>query len=491
MIKIENLTFAYPSSYEDVFNNVSFQIDTDWKLGLVGRNAKGKTTFLNLLLGKYEYKGKIISSSEFTYFPYEVNDEDNLTIDILYEINPSLEEWRLLKEMSLLELKEDILYREFKTLSNGEKTKILLVTLFLDETKFLLIDEPTNHLDSMSRKKVASYLKKQKGFILVSHDRYFLDECVDHILSFERNKIDVQVGNFSSWLRNFYLEQEFEIDKNERLKKDITRLQKSSRQTAIWSKEGEKTKFGHGPVDRGFIGHKAAKMMKRSKVIESRRNDLINEKKKLLKNIESIDVLKFQELDFRSDFLGEIKSLEVIYDDKSIFEPVTFEINKGDIIFLEGINGSGKSSLLKLFNKENISFKGEFNLPSSLIISYVPQDATFLKGTLDEFASINDIDETLFKTILRKMDFYRIDFEKDMKDFSMGQKKKVLLAKNLSTKAHLYVWDEPLNYIDVFSRIQIENLIKTFKPTMILVEHDVNFKENLATKIININGKNM
>ena len=230
MIKAENLTFSYPGSYDNIFENAAFQIDTDWKLGFVGRNGRGKTTFLNLLLGKYEYSGKITSSVQFDYFPYPVADKTRMTEEILQEVCPLAEEWELMRELSCLEVDSDVLWRPFETLSNGEQTKVLLAALFLNEGHFLLIDEPTNHLDAGAREKVSAYLKKKKGFILVSHDRHFLDGCVDHILSLNRADIEVQAGNFSSWMENFERQQEFEMAQNERLEKDITRQIKQRRQ---------------------------------------------------------------------------------------------------------------------------------------------------------------------------------------------------------------------------------------------------------------------
>ena len=131
MIRVENLTFSYPSSYDYIFKDVSFQIDTDWKLGFIGRNGRGKTTFMKLLLGEYEYAGKIISSMSFDYFPYEVPDKTQLTEQILWEICPSTQEWEFIKELSYLKVKEDVLWRSFDTLSNGEQTKVLLAALFL------------------------------------------------------------------------------------------------------------------------------------------------------------------------------------------------------------------------------------------------------------------------------------------------------------------------------------------------------------------------
>lgn len=162
MIKIENLTFSYPTSYDNVFENISFQIDTDWKLGFVGRNGRGKTTLLNLLLGKYEYSGKIHASVQFDYFPYPVSDKAKLTCEIFSEIAPAAEEWELMRELSYLDVEADVLYRPFETLSNGEQTKILLAALFCNEGHFLLIDEPTNHLDVHAREMVSAYLKKKK-----------------------------------------------------------------------------------------------------------------------------------------------------------------------------------------------------------------------------------------------------------------------------------------------------------------------------------------
>ena len=252
MIKVENLTFSYPSSYDPIFENVSFQIDTDWKLGFVGRNGRGKTTFLNLLMDQYEYRGKIIKSVRFDYFPYLVKDTKKWTMEVLNEVCPQAEEWQIRKELYALEVDEEVLWRPFETLSNGEQTKVLLAALFLNEGHFLLIDEPTNHLDTHGRQIVSEYLRKKKGFILVSHDRCFLDGCVDHILSLNRSNIEVQSGTFSAFLQNFEQQQRLEEAQNESLKKDIRRLSQSAKRTQGWSDRVEASKTGETcQVDRG------------------------------------------------------------------------------------------------------------------------------------------------------------------------------------------------------------------------------------------------
>ena len=492
MIQVEDLTFSYPSSYDPVFEHVSFQIDTDWKLGFVGRNGRGKTTFLSLLLGKYEYQGHIQASVAFDYFPYPVEDRDRMTREIFSAVCPQAEEWELLKELSYLEVQEEVVWRPFSTLSQGEQTKVLLAALFLNDGRFLLIDEPTNHLDAKAREIVSAYLRRKKGFILVSHDRSFLDGCVDHILSINRSNIEVQSGNFSAWFTNFQRQQEFEQAQNIKLNREIVWMKNAARQSKNWSDAVEKTKNGTRisvlKADKGYVGHKAAKMMKRAKSIEARQHRAMEEKAGLLKNLETAEALKLAPRRYVSDTLVTFSEVAPIFHGKEVCQPISFTIKQGDRIVLDGKNGAGKSSLLKLLLGEPTEYRGTLRTGSGLILSYVPQDTSTLKGSLSEFAENNRIEESLFKAILRKLDFTRTQFEKNMEDFSAGQKKKVWLAKSLCEKAHLYVWDEPLNYIDWYSRMQIEDLIRQYAPTMLVVEHDLAFRTAIATKTVRLYG---
>lgn len=490
MIKVQDLTFSYPGSFDNIFESVNFQIDTDWKLGFIGRNGRGKTTFFNLLLGNYEYSGKILASVEFNYFPYSVSDRNKFTHEILEEICPQAADWEFLREISYLNVDAEVMYRPFKTLSNGEQTKVLLAALFLNAGQFLLIDEPTNHLDTDARKIVSNYLRKKKGFILISHDRIFLDGCVDHILSINRANIEIQSGNYSSWKLNFDRQQEHEKATNERLQKDIGRLKQSSKRSASWSHDVEASKNGTrnsgSKLDKGFVGHKAAKMMKRAKNLESRQQKAIEEKSKLLKNVEKTESLKLEQLQFKSNELVTLVDVSVKYNDQIVNELISFIVEQGDRIVLDGTNGSGKSSILKLLLGHPIQHTGLVTLGTGLIISYVQQDTSHLKGALSDFIEEHKIDETLFKSILSKMDFDRIQFEKDISHYSGGQKKKLLIAKSLCEKAHIYIWDEPLNFIDIYSRMQIEELIQQFNPTMVIVEHDKAFQQTVATKTISM-----
>jgi lincosamide and streptogramin A transport system ATP-binding/permease protein len=490
LINVTNLTFAYEGSYDNIFENVSFQIDTDWKLEFTGRNGRGKTTFLSLLLGKYEYSGKISANVVFEYFPFNVQNKEHHTLDVISDIVPDYLHWKLVHELSLLKISEDVLYRPFNSLSNGEQTKVLLAALFIKENSFLLIDEPTNHLDRNARKLISDYLNTKKGYILVSHDRSFLDNCVDHTLSINKTNIEIQRGNFSSWWENKKRQDNFELAENEKLRKDIKRLSDSSKRTGNWSHEVEKTKNGTrnsgSKVDKGNIGHKAAKMMKRSKSIAQRQQNAIDEKSKLLKNIEHSESLKISQLVFHKAQLAELDHVSIFYGERMVCADISFTIQQGERIALSGKNGSGKSSIIKLICGEDVSYSGNFIRDNRLKISYVSQDTSHLHGDLSEYATSNGIDESLFKSILRKLDFSSVQFEKDISDFSGGQKKKVLIAKSLCEEVHLHIWDEPLNFIDVISRMQIEELMLEYSPTLLFVEHDSEFCENVATKVIEL-----
>lgn len=493
LIQVSNLTFAYEGSYENIFENVNFQIDTNWRLGFTGRNGRGKTTFLNLLLGKYEYRGSISASVAFSYFPYPVVDGSVLTMDAVEAMYPDYEYWRLQREMAKLQLDDEVLYRPYDTLSNGEQTKLQLAVLFSKENNFLLIDEPTNHLDIRGRELVSQYLRGKKGFILVSHDRSFLDGCVDHILSINRSDIQICKGNFSTWMENKQRQDDFERAENEKLKKEISRLEETAREKAQWADTAEGRKIGADPLKvdkpknyRPYQGAKAAKAMARAKAIQQRQTAAIEEKSRLLKNIERSDTLKIFQTAFHSDRLAELRDVTIAYGREPVCQHISFAIRQGERIALQGANGCGKSSILKLICGQEIPYTGEFWRGNGLKISYVSQDASNLRGSLSDLARSSGTEESLLLAMLAKLDVPKLQTEKDLSSLSAGQKKKVLLAKSICEPAHLHIWDEPMNYIDVISRMQIEELLLQFRPTILFVEHDKAFCENVATKIIRL-----
>ena len=493
LIQVSDLTFAYEGSYDNIFDHVSFQLDTNWRLGFTGRNGRGKTTFLNLLLGKFPYQGSISSSVRFSYFPYAVENQEQFAMAVVEDIYPEYEYWQLQREMNLLELDQEVLWRPYETLSNGEQTKLQLAVLFLKENNFLLIDEPTNHLDIRGRELVSRYLSSKKGFILVSHDRAFLDGCVDHILSINKTNIEVCRGNFTTWWENKARQDAFEQAENEKLKKEISRLEETAKEKAQWSDTAERRKLRRDPMEvdnvkgwRPLQGAKAKKTMARSKAIEARQQAAIEEKSKLLKNIERSDTLKIFQTPYHTKRLALLQEVTIQYSGTPVCKNISFAIETGDRIALRGPNGSGKSSLIKLLCGEDIPHSGTVRIGSGLTISLVTQDTSHLKGKLSELAQYSGIDESLFLAMLAKLDVPKSQMEKDMSSLSAGQKKKVLIARSLCEKAHLHIWDEPMNYIDVISRMQIENLLLEYAPTILFVEHDRAFCENVATKCIDL-----
>ncbi|MGM0125279.1 ABC transporter ATP-binding protein [Enterococcus sp. AZ194] len=495
-IEIKNLSFGYDNQEGLLFDQATLNFDERWKLGLIGRNGRGKTTLLNILQGNLPYQGKINHQLAFVYFPQKIKDKNQLTYYVLNDIC-TFEQWELERELNLLHLSPDILWRDFPSLSGGEQTKVLLALLFIDQMHFPLIDEPTNHLDLLGRQQVAEYLKKKKqGFIVVSHDRNFVDEVVDHVLSIEKSQLVLYQGNFSVYEEQKRLRDEFEQAQNAKLKKEVSRLKKTAAEKAEWSRsrEGDKTKSRTGFIDtenrrvnKGSIGADAARTMKRSKAIVTRMETQATEKEKLLKDIEYIDPLHMNYQPSHKQRLLTVENLSLGYGEDYLFEPISFEVNKHDRVAITGPNGSGKSSIIRyLLDQFDGKVVGDVQNSPTTQISYVRQNYEDNTGTLQEFAEANKLDYSIFLNNLTKLGMEREVFHNPIQQMSMGQRKKVEVAKSLSVSAELYIWDEPLNYLDVFNQEQLEQLILSVKPTMLLIEHDVTFLTKVATKQIKL-----
>ncbi|MGM0215932.1 ribosomal protection-like ABC-F family protein [Enterococcus sp. AZ109] len=493
-IKIEQLTFGFDKQGTTLFSDANLLLDTGWKLGLIGRNGRGKTTLLQLLLGNYPYQGRIEMPVEAIYFPALVTDIDRLTYEVL-EDTENFELWELEREMNLIQLNPEVLWQPFSTLSGGEQTKALLAMLFTQNDRFPLIDEPTNHLDGEARQHVADYLRKKSGFIVVSHDRQFIDQVTDHILAIEKSQLVMYQGNFSTYEEQKKLRDEFEQAQNIKIKKEVSRLKQTAAEKAEWSRNRESDKYGKssekgsGAInDTGFIGARAARVMKRSKNITKRMNEQISVKGDLLKDIEDVDQLSMAYQPTHHQQLLKIEKLQLRYTEE-LFTPISFEVNKGDIVALTGPNGSGKSSI---FNYLLGQFEGDAEgtklQPNYLNISYVRQNYEDNQGTLQDFAEKNHLDYSAFLNNLRKLGMDRNVFNNRIEEMSMGQRKKVELAKSLSQSAELYLWDEPLNYLDVFNQQQLEELLLRVRPALLLIEHDQRFLETIGAKQIKLNN---
>ncbi|MBP7321003.1 MAG: ABC-F family ATP-binding cassette domain-containing protein, partial [Lachnospiraceae bacterium] len=449
-ISVTNLTYCYEGSFDNIFENVSFTLDTDWKLGFIGRNGKGKTTFLDILMGKYFYTGSITASSRFDYFPYQITPDRfaHCAAEFMEELKAGCEAWKVICELGKLGADAELLFRPFGTLSHGERTKVLLAILFSEENEFLLIDEPTNHLDQQAREVVKQYLSGKKGFILVSHDRDILDACVDHVLVLNRKTIEVQNGNFSSWWENKNRADNFAKAENEKHIREISILKKAADRSSRWAEKSENSKIGFDPqkehdrniATRAYIGSKTKKMQSRVKQFEHRIENEIKEKEGLLQNIESPTDLKLNPLRYHKELLAACKNLNVAYPSgqENVLCGFSFEIKQGERIFLHGENGCGKSTLIKTIleqagskKEEIIITGGEIKTGAGIIISYIDQDTGSMYGTIDDFCQTRRLEKSLFLSLLRQLDLERVQFTKRLEDFSEGQKKKVLIASSL------------------------------------------------------------
>lgn len=498
-LKISRLSFEYEDSNRYIFKNLNLDLDTDWKLGLIGRNGRGKTTFLNLLRGKYCGTGQIQGNASFSYYPVKIQNSKNITF---YELQDQVafEQWKLERELTLMNLDPDLLWQPFNTLSGGEQTKILLALSFTDQDSFPLIDEPTNHLDKTSRKQVAEYLNgHDQGYIVVSHDRDFLNQVTDHILAIENTAIHLYQGNYSTYEVTKKRRDDFDREKNKKLTEQVKKLNQEKVQFHNWAakiearkKLGMKTQHiinRRTRLNKGAIGHQAAKMMKKSINARNRMDKKIAEKEGMLKNIEKVPTLT---MNFQADYHREILQLNdlslQLKNSRELFKNLTLSLNKHEIIAVEGKNGSGKSTLIKylLGITQNLIAKGSYELIENLKISYLPQEFVMYSGSLKDFAKKYHLSYEALLSNLKKMGFARADFTTRIEKMSMGQQKRVALAKSLTEPANLYLWDEPANYLDVFNQDQLIKLLKSVKPTMLLIEHDPYFITSVADQQIKL-----
>lgn len=480
LINIKNLTFGYDGSDKILFDDVSIGIDTTWKLGLSGRNGRGKTTFLQILRGEIPYSGTITGVPQTVMFPSE-------------EL-PDVEDWMIRKELNLLGTDPDIMYRPMEMLSGGERTKLMLAGLFAADGAYPLIDEPTNHLDRQGREKVARYLRTKEGFILISHDRNFMDMCTDHTMVITKTGIEITASTFSVWWDNNEQRMENEKSRNDQLRKEMSSIEAAMKKNEKWSAKAEtsknrakaSSKVAEDHFRRAYEGEKARKLMSLAKNLEQRNERKLEEKQGLLKDLEKSEKLKIQGTEHHNRTPIILNGVTLSRYGVPVRSGISLTVGRGEKISLQGPNGCGKSTLIKWLTgkgeEEGITAEGDIYIAPGLTISYVGQDTSSLKGTLYENAVDRGADKTQFSTILVKMGFTKEMLYRDVSALSLGQKKLVMIAISLCQKADLYVWDEPLNYIDIYLRKEIERLVKESGITLLFVEHDRSFSDNIADR---------
>lgn len=478
-ITIKQLNFAYPGQ-APLFTDCQLAIDGSWKLGLLGRNGRGKTTLMKILMGQLDYQGWVASNLPFAYFPQAVTDPTAFAWDNLSAGTPQLEEWQVERELNLMGVDPVLLWQPFATLSGGEQTKVLLAALFAQPGVFPLLDEPTNHLDTRGRQEVAAYLRaKHQGFIITSHDQAFLDRVIDHTLVIERHQLVLERGNYSTYFAQKKRRNQTAIATNDRLHADIQRLQ--------WPQRAEGEKRHNAHADKGFIGAKAAKMMKKSQTMAHRLDQVAAAKTGLLQEVETVAPLTTNQQSSYHQTLLTLEQVGITLPGRQLFTDLSLTVKQGECVLLTGDNGSGKSTLIKAILGQPVGqVSGTITLAHGTTVSLVRQHYTDQRGSLTAYAHRNHLPVDQLLNTLKKLGMERASFTTPLDQLSMGQQKKVELARSLLTPAQLYIWDEPLNYLDTYNQGQLIQLIQTAHPAMLIIEHDQHFIAEVATKRVTI-----
>ncbi len=521
-----SVSFGYPASEHEVFDNLNLLIDTQWRSALVGRNGRGKSTLLKLLHRDLEpTSGSVEIPVSTRLFPNTSPNPTACVFAVVKDATGPYRQWeremeRLLddkNEMSVArycELEQRYAQangykidgrieceleamgltgyddRPFANLSGGEQTKALLAALFVQDDGFALIDEPTSHLDMAGRSQVASYLATKRGFLLVSHDRSFLDEATDHVVSLNKADVRVQRGSYSVWRDNFLAEQHLEAERNETLRKQIRKLSKAAGQRRDGAQARETDKGAH--TDKGYIGHRAAKQMQRALNIERRRGRDMEERRGLLKNQEKIRDLKVEPKTNQNKDTKKIlfvaDNLSVQLGKRSLLRGFALQLSKGERIAVLGPNGCGKTTLLNLICGDQVKFAGNLNRAPAITISRAHQQPRWAVGSLQDRLYEARYDVTRFRQIMAVMGISGDQLDHPLETFSQGELKKVDLTRTFMEPVDLLVWDEPLNYIDIETREQIIDVVLRDKPTLLFVEHDKHFVERVATRVVELDA---
>ena len=321
---------------------------------------------------------------------------------------------------------------------------------------------------------------------MVSHDRAFLDQVIDHVISINKKDITIEKGNYSSWKANKDKKEEYELRTRERLEEEIAQLERSAKVSRTWAEIGNMQRYQ-------FAGNGRANgvetYMKQAKRSEARVQDHIEQKKQLLQNYEEVkSLVMHQREDIEEKCLIKIKELSFKYEDDSkyLIKGFNYEVHTGDRIWVKGKNGAGKSTLLKILNGKLPNEAIEY--ADGLEIAMVAQEPVWKTGYIKEGFE-DTVQSVVYQRFLELCDHFELpeDFlERPLETYSSGELKKVNIARTLAEEHHIILFDEPLNYMDTYFSEQLEQAILKYQPTIIFVEHDCYFGEKIATKIIQL-----
>lgn len=483
-----------------VLSHINLSMQKGEKIGLVGPNGAGKTTLLRILAGLLNPdEGIVTTSKQLTvgYIPQEYRSSYDITVKEFIKEVSSISEESLSREFekirTQLNLPESILSRHMNQLSGGEKTKVALTRVLLASQDLLLLDEPTNNLDIEALTFLEDFVKKSsKTFLIISHDREFLDRTVTRIFEideFERN-LYVYEGNYSTYIeeRRLRLERAWEEytddqEKRGRLKETVDqKLRKADELDRMEAPDSDKFQFNF-KIDRAKTANQRGAML-------------------LKKRLESMDEVEKpkEPLPLNVRFFSDERSGDKVFELKDVTKelphhilgPIDFTINYGDRLLITGSNGAGKTTLIKMLLGEIKPTTGTLFKGARLHIGYLPQSEDIIpEATVrDEFLRLTELEEGLGRRTLNRFKLTADDVEKRVSDLSSGERSRFILAVLMSKNVNCIILDEPSNHLDFEVLESLEEALKEFEGTIILVSHDRYFIKRLGEfKQLDLNKK--
>ena len=494
-----------------ILDGLTFQVDSGERVGLLGPNGCGKTTLLRILTGVvHPNEGEVVIApnrrlgliSQIPVYPagYTVEDVLDTAFEPLHrmeeemaalsqrmekgESDPAvLSRYDKLsaafqtgggyetdtnknKVCSGLSIPQDMRERLFDQLSGGEKTRVNLARLILEDTDILLLDEPTNHLDLRATEWLEEYLEKFKGTVLaVSHDRWFLDKVVKRVVEIQAGKAEFYAGNYSFYAVEKERRYEEKLRQYEKEQAKIQQLEKAAEQLRIWAYSGN---------DKIF--KRAQSMEKRIERI--RQTDKPKKDRKMS--------VRFGEREFRGDEVLSIKNLSKGFGGRTLFDHVNLEVAGGERIALLGDNGTGKSTLIKILMGEEEPDGGKLRKGPTVKVGYLPQIIHFDHPERDLVNTmLYELDCTAqtARDRLAAFKFRGEDVFKPVSALSGGEQSRLRLCMLMDSKINLLILDEPTNHLDIQSREWIEEAVEEYEGNLLFVSHDRYFIDRFATRI--------
>jgi ATPase subunit of ABC transporter with duplicated ATPase domains len=518
-IGVSNLTKAF--GIDKIFENITFDVKTKDKIGLIGRNGIGKTTLMKILAGYENYQGGQVNKRKGLTIGYLEQipnyDDDNTVLDVLNEAFSTLNDIRLqmeqleksfdnLKDDELksainrysslhdtyeisggyntkeklskilkgLEISDSMQERLFNQLSGGEKTRVILGKILLEEPELLLLDEPSNHLDIKSVEWLEEYLCSYNGTILmISHDRYFLDRVVTKIIELEPDCAQIYYGSYSKYVAEKELRFLQAMKEYESQQKKIKKMEEQIQRYRIWGEMRD-----------------SDKMYKRAKELE-KRLEKIDRLNKPIVDKKAAD-FQINNTERTGKEVIKVNSIEKAFGSKKLFNDVNFTLFYKDSLCILGENGTGKSTILKIILNETNPDSGEVKIGSNVKIGYLPQEISFDKedvSIVDYFSYYYGISLGEARKELAKILFSGDDVYKHISTLSGGEKSRLKLGMLIYEKVNTLILDEPTNHLDIESREVLEESLINYEGTLLFVSHDRYFVDKIANCIGEIENR--